>query len=143
MTDTVCLNCPSHYLRVLIVDNHQDSLEIAAEVLKADCNAYVFAVNTAQQAYNAVSIFQPDLLISELCLPEEDGYVLIEKLKRYMADQNHYIPAIALTTQVSLEAKARAFAAGYCHHIAKPYDFETLAKTVLWLTTSDAPMFAI
>jgi len=129
-------------LRILLVDSHQDSLDVATTIL-ADYNANILAVNTTEQAYHALPIFQPHLLISELCLPEEDGYSLMRKVKKYMDDQDHNIPAIALTTQVSLEAKIGAFSAGFCRYIEKPYDFETLVKTVAQLAESEIREFQI
>lgn len=122
-------------LRVLIVDNHEDSLELATIALEC-FHANVLAVRSAKQAMQALHSFQPAILISELHLPEEDGYSLMRKARAYLNGQRRQVFGIALTTQVSEEAKVKAFAVGFCQHIAKPYSIETLIESVAQLSES-------
>lgn len=124
-------------LRVLIVDSHEDSLLLATIALEC-LRVNVLAVKSAKQALRALPTFQPEILISELCLPEEDGYSLMRKVRAYLDCRKQQIPAISLTTQVHEEAKSLAFDAGFCRHIAKPYYFETLVEAVVELSESDA-----
>lgn len=124
-------------LRVLVVDSHEDSLLLARLILEC-VYANVLAVTSAVHALPALRYFQPELLISELYLPEIDGYTLMQQVHHDLARQNRQIPAIALTTQVSAEAQARALAVGYWRYIAKPYQAETLLETVAQLSPTRA-----
>ncbi|WP_187329534.1 response regulator [Halomicronema hongdechloris] len=121
----------------MVVDGHEESLYLTASVLEG-LDAEVLAVNSAQKALRKLPIFQPKILISELRLPDEDGYWLLGKVKAFADCHNLQIPAIALTTQASLAAEARALSVGFCRHIAKPYDFETLIETVAQLVETVA-----
>jgi len=119
-------------LRVLVVGSNEDSLFLVAAALEV-LQVNVLAVKSAREALRALRHFQPELLISELCLPEEDGYSLMRKVKAYLDCQKRQIPAIALTTQVSPEAQAQAYSVGFCRHLAKPYDLQALVEMIVQL----------
>lgn len=119
-------------LRVLVVDSHGDSLDLV-KVLLESYHANVLAVNSVGQAVQCLQNYRPDILISEIVLPDEDGYALVKKIKQHSDSRQYQIPAIALTTQVSQDAVLRAFSAGFCRHISKPYEFETLLETIAQL----------
>ncbi|MGF1490528.1 MAG: response regulator, partial [Prochloraceae cyanobacterium] len=80
-------------LRVVVVDNNDDSLKMISLYLKW-LGANIKAVTSAKNAINAIKSFQPELIISDLFMPEEDGYWLIKTIRE---EHNKYIPAIALT----------------------------------------------
>jgi len=123
----------------MIVDNHEESLYLTMSILEG-CNAEILPTTSAKQALAALETFQPDLLISELRLPEEDGYALVRKVKAYADRHNLYIPAISLTSQISQAAEDRALSAGFHEYIAKPYDMETLIETVAQLVETVAQL---
>lgn len=78
--------------------------------------------------------FPPDLLISELILPGEDGYSLMQQVKSFETTGNVSMPAIALTVCAEEGAQVQALAAGFCRHLAKPVDIDELIAAVACLT---------
>lgn len=118
-------------LRVLVVENNFDSSCLLTTLFESyDIEAIV--VTTVAEAIKAVETVKPDLLISEIALPDEDGYMLMHKLKNL--EQESQIPAIALTTLTSDLDKARARAAGFCQHLSKPISLDELISTVACLS---------
>ena len=125
---------------VLLVDSHADSLFLTTAVLQ-HLQLSVIPVASVRQAIQALQRFDPDILISELRLPDEDGYALMRKVKAHYNGRERHLPAIALTTQTSDEAKTKALAAGFCRYLTKPYQIDTLAEVLLQL--SDASTQAL
>lgn len=120
-------------LTVLVVDSDADSRELMYIFLEMhQINPVVVA--TAREALFALKRTQPNLLISEIGLPGEDGYSLIKKVKRIETERGIAIPAIALTAYVMKEDRERALAAGFCKHIPKPCDLDELALAVFNLS---------
>lgn len=116
-------------LRVLVVDDDADTLEILDIVLKR----YGAAVQTAASAADAFEVFRqwkPDILISDLGMPVEDGFTFISKIRALSPDEGGNTPAAALTAYVAETDRLKALAAGYQLHIPKPIDPATLAATV-------------
>ena len=116
-------------VRVLIVDDEADSREILAAALE-ECKAKVFAVASASEALEAVSQLKPDVLVSDIGMPIEDGYSLIRKVRQLSADQGGQIPAIALTAYARAEDRMKAIAYGFQMHIPKPVEPAELATVV-------------
>lgn len=123
-------------IRVLLVDGHADSLYLATLALEG-CHFNVLPVTSAQQALTALPTFEPDILISELRLPDQDGYAFMHQVNAYLKRQQRHLPAIALTTQRDNQAIARAYSVGYRRFIPKPYNIATLVKAVTELSTPD------
>jgi len=120
-------------LRVLVVDDEPE----ARVVLRAALEGYgaeVFAAASAPEALEAMGRFQPQVLVSDIGMPGEDGYALIQKLRALPGAAEAGVPAIALTAYVRTEDRARALAAGYQAHLAKPVAPAELATTVAILT---------
>ncbi|MDT4897363.1 MAG: hypothetical protein QOH25_2440 [Acidobacteriota bacterium] len=115
-------------LRVLVVEDETDTRELIATVL-ARCGAEVRTCETASEALEQVREWSPDLLISDIGLPDEDGYSLIEKVRAFDG-QRGQIPAVALTAYASPEDRARVLAAGFKMHIAKPVEPEELVALI-------------
>ena len=84
------------------------------------CGTDVLAVASVAEALAALDSFQPDVLISDLGMPDEDGYSLIRKVRALNPEHGGKIPAIALTAYALEEDRMRALLAGYQIHIAKP-----------------------
>jgi CheY-like chemotaxis protein len=116
-------------LRVLLVDDEPDTLEILRMIL-SQFGANVRSAGSTTDAMKAFLEWKPDVLVSDLGMPEEDGYALIEKVRALKPEQGCDIPAAALTAHVREEDRALALAAGYQIHIKKPVDPAKLARAV-------------
>jgi len=116
-------------LRVLVVDDEADSREILTLML----NRFGAAVRTtasSQDAFNVVTEWRPDVLLSDLGMPGEDGYKLIARIRALPPGQGRDTPAAAVTAHVRAEDRRRAINAGYQIHIPKPVDPLTLVAAV-------------
>lgn len=116
-------------LRVLVVDDEPDTLEIVSVMLK-QYGAQVRVTASTAAALEALIEWTPDVLISDLGMPDEDGFALIGQVRTLTPEQGGNIPAAALTAYVSDDDSLRALAAGYHTHIAKPVEPITLAAAV-------------
>jgi CheY-like chemotaxis protein len=124
-------------LAVLVVEDEPDARELVERLLsEAGCS--VTAVESAAQALRVVASDRPQLLISDIGLPDEDGYSLIKRIRRLDRTEGGAMPAIALTAFARTEDRARALLAGFQAHIGKPVDAGELLATV----TSLADMVA-
>ncbi|VEP18647.1 Histidine kinase [Hyella patelloides LEGE 07179] len=123
---TIELN-PLNGLRVLIVDDDVDSLDLLTLVLEQD-GAKVTAVESAKAARSAFNESTPDLIISDIGMPEVDGYTLINQIRALPQGKN--IPAIALTAYAGEVDKQRSIDAGYQQHIPKPINLTELISVV-------------
>lgn len=106
-------------LRVLVVDDEPDSLELIAFLLQQE-GAIVQMAADVQQALAVFEAFCPDLLISDIGMPETDGYALVQQLRKRISAPSKMIPAIALTAFARDEDRHRALSAGFQRHLAKP-----------------------
>jgi PAS domain S-box-containing protein len=116
-------------IRVLIVDDEPDSRDLLVAALE-QCEAKVFAFASASEALEAVSQLKPDVLVSDIGMPVEDGYSLIRKVRQLSAEQGGQIPAIALTAYARAEDRTKAIASGFQIHISKPVEPTELATVV-------------
>lgn len=80
------------------------------------------AAGSADEAFEQVEQWHPDILVSDIGLPGDDGYALIQRLRSREAERGGSIPALALTAYARAEDKARALAAGFQVHLAKPLE---------------------
>jgi PAS domain S-box-containing protein len=108
-------------LRLLIVDDEADAREVMRFMLERG-GAQVRTADSAAQALDAIREAQPDLLISDIGMPVEDGYVLVRRLRAMEEGLGRRLPAIALTAYASEEDTRRALAAGFDAHLSKPVD---------------------
>jgi len=106
-------------LRVLVVDDEPDARELLAIVLEQS-GAWVAKADSAIAALGTLSEQPFDVLISDIQMPEVDGYELIRRLRSMEAGRGKFTPAMALTAHVRAKDRARAFAAGFQMHVAKP-----------------------
>jgi len=98
----------------------------------------VTAVASARDALSALAHQRPDILVSDIGMPEEDGYSLIEKVRVLDAQRGGRIPAVALTAYAAPEDRRRALAAGYELHVPKPVTPEELVTAVANLSGRSA-----
>ncbi|HEX6625458.1 MAG TPA: response regulator, partial [Pyrinomonadaceae bacterium] len=106
-------------IRVLVVDDEQDARKVISTVL-TQSGAEVHAFESAAEALAEVEWWMPDVIMSDIGMPGEDGYALIKKLRDLPESRGGRIPAAALTAYARDEDRERALAAGFQKHIAKP-----------------------
>jgi PAS domain S-box-containing protein len=120
------VNADLSNLVVLVVDDEPDSRELLNRLL-ADCGATVITAASAAEALAAKDKQRPDILISDIGMPEIDGYQLLRSLR---ANGEVRFPAIALTAFARSEDRTRALLAGYVAHVSKPVEPAELIATV-------------
>ncbi|WP_071187381.1 PAS domain S-box protein [Trichormus sp. NMC-1] len=116
-------------LRVLLVDDEADARHLLTTIL-GEYGAQVMAVASAMEAMSALRKFHPDILVSDIGMPEEDGYTLIRKIRTLSIEQGGRIPAVALTAYARTEDRTQALLAGFQLHIPKPINPAELAVVV-------------
>jgi len=129
--DNVHFDCPPllRGLRVLIVDDEADSLDLMKTVL-GECGAEIFAASSAVEGLLAVTAHLPDVLLSDIEMPREDGYSFIRKVRELPIDHAKKILAVALTAHANKEDRLRALAAGFQVHVRKPVDPSALVVAI-------------
>ncbi len=114
-------------LRVLVVDDNIDNLELVSVVLE-QYGTEVRTAASAAEAIEAIAQFLPDILISDIAMPDVDGYSLIRQIRNLEAEQGGFLPAIALTAHAKEEDRFLSLEAGFQRHLPKPLDpFELVA----------------
>ncbi len=116
-------------LRILVVEDDADSRDALA-ILLTNGGAQVVAVGSVRAALTAIEDAVPDVVVSDIGLPTEDGYALIRKLRMLPPESGGQVPAIALTAYTRAKDRAHALAAGYTAHVCKPVDPQELLTAV-------------
>jgi PAS domain S-box-containing protein len=120
-------------LRILVVDDEADAHEMLAAVL-SNCEAHVRTATSAAEAMALLTEWEPDVLISDIQMPETDGFTFIRQLRAREAKDGVHLPAIALTAHAKAEDRLRSLEAGFQLHVSKPVDLKELALAVATLT---------
>jgi signal transduction histidine kinase/CheY-like chemotaxis protein len=125
------LDCPPELsgLRVLLVDDEADSRELLNFVLES-CGAQISTASSAGEAVELIKRERFDVIISDIGMPEEDGFSLIRKIRGFSNEQGGNIPAIALTAYARAEDRVQALRSGFQMHIAKPVESAELTAAV-------------
>jgi len=118
-------------VKILLVDNDCEGLQ-PLQIMLEQHRATVECANSAAEAIEKLNGAEYDLLISDIGMPETDGYDLITEVRA----SGRQIPAIALTAYASMQDRDRTLEAGFQHHLSKPVDFEQLLQTVRDLLNS-------
>jgi PAS domain S-box-containing protein len=116
-------------LRVLVVDDEADTRELIALTLE-QYGARVRAVASAPEALEEIALWKPDLLLSDIGMPEMDGYMLIRKIRALAPEGGGQIPAIALTAYAGETNRERIISAGFQKHVTKPVESVQLAAAI-------------
>jgi PAS domain S-box-containing protein len=116
-------------LKILAVDDEADTLEMLKAGLRR-CGAQVRGVGSVAEALAALVEDRPDVLISDIGMPFEDGYQLIEKVRSRPTEEGGRIPAIALTAYARTEDRLQALRAGYDMHVTKPVELAELVAVI-------------
>ena len=119
-------------VRVLVVDDHPVVREVITELLE-DFGASVIAVPGVPEALESLERERPNVVLSDIEMPGEDGYALIRKVRALPPDRGGQTPAAALTGLGSPADRARALQAGFHDHVAKPIDAGQLVRIVTTL----------
>jgi PAS domain S-box-containing protein len=121
-------DAPLAGLKVLVVDDEPDAREIVSTAL-AQCGARTAAVASTREAIDLIADFQPDVVVSDIAMPGEDGYSLVRKI-RAMRSRIANVPIVALTAFTQPEDRSRALRAGFRHFVHKPVEIDELAAVV-------------
>ncbi|WP_437746673.1 response regulator [Sorangium sp. So ce1504] len=123
-------------LRVLVVDDDSDVRELLTCIL-GEAGAEVRVAAAAREGLELLQEWRPDVLVSDIGLPDESGYALIRAVRALPVNQGGQTPAIALTAYADQRAREQALSAGYEMHIPKPVERTTLMNVVARLGTRD------
>ena len=113
----------------MVVDDEADTRSLFNAILTSS-GSEVRCCCSAANAMEEFREWNPDVLVSDIGMPDEDGYALIKKLRQQKAKRARGIPAIALTAYASPDDRAQALAAGFQIHLAKPIEPETLLSSI-------------
>jgi len=119
-------------IRVLVIDDEPDSRELLA-VMLTQAGAEVMSVASAAEFLAALESFQPDVAVSDIGMPEVDGYTLLRQVRSLSLEQGGQVPAIALTAYAGEIDRQHAIAAGFQKHIAKPIEPDQLVVAIVSL----------
>lgn len=116
-------------LKILVVDDEPDARALIKRVL-ADCEAEILTAGNATEALELIENERPQLLISDIGMPDVDGYELLKRIRALGQARGGRIPAIALTAFARSEDRTRALRAGFLIHLSKPVEPHELVATV-------------
>jgi signal transduction histidine kinase/ActR/RegA family two-component response regulator len=120
-------------LRILVVDDSADGRTLTSLVL-TQAGATVKAVGSVRDAVQVLHLERPDAIVSDIGLPDEDGYGLIRQIRQFEAQHGGFLPAIALTGYARAEDRDRILAAGFQAHVSKPVEPVELTAAIAALT---------
>jgi CheY-like chemotaxis protein len=116
-------------LKILVVDDDVDTRELIEWVLKR-VGAEVTSVGSAREALEVLEREKPHVLVSDIAMPEEDGYSLLKKIRALPPESGGRIPAIALTAHSLVQDRLQSLRAGFQNHVPKPVVPEELVEVV-------------
>jgi CheY-like chemotaxis protein len=112
---------------ILVVEDHADSLELFAAILE-QVGAKVLAASTAGEAFQLFTLHHPQLVVSDIGLPDEDGHGLMRRIRRL--PEGAAVPAIAVTAFATFRDRREALAAGFDNYLPKPIDIARLCESI-------------
>ncbi len=116
-------------VKILVVDDDPDTRDLVTTILTR-CGSEVRASESAADALLTFQEWQPDLLVSDIGMPQTDGYALIRKLRKLKSKRARQIPALALTAYATDEDQSLALSAGFQRHLSKPIEPESLVSSI-------------
>jgi len=124
-------------LVILVVEDDADGRDLMQAVLEQR-GANVIAAESVAQAFELLASTTPDVIVSDIGMPDEDGYALVHRLRALPGDSGGRTPLIAVSAFAGSADRARALAAGFDRYLHKPVDFEELRATIESLVERDA-----
>jgi signal transduction histidine kinase/CheY-like chemotaxis protein len=130
-TSQLEIKCPPSLqgLRVLVVDDERDALDMIRAVLE-HCKIEVITAGSASEGLDAIVHLRPDVLLSDLGMPGEDGYAFITRVRALPAERGGQIPAAALSAYVRTDDRVNALRSGFHLHMPKPFEPHELLAVV-------------
>ncbi len=127
----MALQCPPELegLRVLVCEDEPDARELLESILTG-CKANVTLAGSVTEALDRFSEAIPDVVISDIGMPEASGYELIRRIRALPAEKGGRVPAVALTAYASMADRTRALMEGFQNHVAKPTEPQELVAAV-------------
>ena len=122
-------------LRIVVVDDDDDSRWLVATVLRL-YSAEVLACDSADQALKAIADFNPNVIVSDIMMPDHDGYWLVHEIRKLGRGLGG-TPAIALSACATKDDQRRSSVAGFQRHILKPFEFEKLIQAICELAPAN------
>jgi CheY-like chemotaxis protein len=122
---------------VLVVEDQSDAREML-NVILSQCGAEVKTAATSREALDVLNAWLPDVLVSDIGMPDEDGYSLIHQVRSLEPERGGGVPAVALTGYGGPEDRRRLLSAGYQVHITKPVEVMELTTTIALLSGRSA-----
>ncbi|MBD2569773.1 GAF domain-containing protein [Anabaena lutea] len=124
-------------VQVLVVDDDTDTRDLIAFILE-QAGAKVIAAASGGEAFAALAQSQPDVILSDIGMPDMDGYMLLRQIRALPPEQGGHIPAIAFTAYAAEFDQQQALSAGFQKHIPKPVEPEVLVQAILQIISSAA-----
>jgi|SRR5579883_92265 len=115
-------------LRILVVDDDADTLVLVRFIFE-EYNVQVSSTSSTREAFEVIRCWEPDILLSDIALPEEDGYCLISKVRK-LPGKIGQIPALALTALATQEARRKILNSGFSVYVVKPFEPDSLVEVV-------------
>ncbi len=126
-------------LRILVVDDETDTREMLCAILE-QCGAEVQSSSSAKAALEIATQWQPHLLLSDIAMPEEDGYWLISQVRALEQATETHLPAVALTAYVKVEDRVQVLEAGFDMFVPKPVNaIELLTVIASLIPSAESP----
>lgn len=119
-------------VHILVVDDDEDARHLIRTILEY-CGALVTAVASAPAALGTFRSVIPDVLLSDISMPDHDGYWLLQQVRALPAERGGRVPAVALTAHGRAHGPDRTLAAGFQAHLSKPVDAWELCRTIIGL----------
>jgi PAS domain S-box-containing protein len=116
-------------IRVLVVDDDADTLLLLSTVL-TESGAYVKTASSAEEAFAEVQVWRPNLIVSDIGMPGENGYEFMMRVKAWGRQTGSWIPAVALTAYSRVEDRMKTLAAGFQMHLPKPVEPAELVAVI-------------
>ena len=116
-------------VKVLVVDDEPDARGLVQRLLE-DCKAIVQTAGSAAEAFKKLQAERPDVIVSDIGMPGEDGYSLIRRIRALGVEHGSSTPAIALTAYARAEDRVKAVVAGFQMHATKPVEAAELIAMV-------------
>jgi CheY-like chemotaxis protein len=120
-------------VRVLLVEDERDTRELLKTILEG-CGAAVTEAASAAEALAALEHARPDVLVSDIGMPGENGYELIKRVRALPAERGGRVPAVALTAYAGAKDRRHALLAGFHTHLAKPVEPDELLAVLASLS---------
>ena len=113
----------------MVVDDEADSRDLVTAILTR-CGSEVRCCESTADALKAFREWKPDILVSDIGMPNEDGFALIKKLRKLRLKRAREIPAVALTAYATDDDRERTLSAGFQMHVTKPIEPEALVRSI-------------